>query len=306
MAESSFDNSKDSDNADKTSKSRAASSKVEAPSFSKFAQLLESLAPSLNAHYRSFKGIEEAEFRAAESTFSKSINAVANPLLTAFGLGKSPAQIRQQFEKQYLSAYLDFNYQGHQITLHGRNVGFGYETESDNQRPYQMAIRCKLNSKAPFLLSLSERAKNEPRRKEKTVFLKSTPYLKLLTPQGFLSRQANTPDYGHVCEFSNKVAGEPVADSSSSSSAPSNLANQYELLANPETLGRAFASTKQIVDCLHQHPVKVLTAGFGDFFGSGTTMLETIANFDCDQKQVLDCVELVKATIELLRQENLT
>lgn len=291
MAESSFDNSKDSDNADKPSdrnQSLADNRKAEAPSFSKFAQLLESLAPSLNAHYRSFKGIEEAEFRAAESTFSKSINAVANPLLMAFGLGKTPAQIRQQFEKQYLSAYLDFNYQGHQITLHGRNVGFGYETESDNQRPYQMAIRCKLNSKAPFLLSLSERAKNEPRRKEKTVFLKSTPYLKLLTPQGFLSRQANTPDYGHVCEFST-----------------SDLDNRYELLANPETLGRAFASNKVIGDYLQQHPVKVLTAGFGDFFGSGNTMLETIANFDCDQQQVLNCVELVKATIELLRLENL-
>lgn len=260
----------------------------EAASFSKFDRLLESLAPELNAHYRSFKGIEEAEFRAAESTFSKSINAVANPLLMAFGLGKTPAQIRQQFEKQYLSAYLEFNYQGHQITLHGRNVGFGYELESNNQRPYQMAIRCKLSGKSPFLLSLSERAKNEPRRKEKTVFLKSAPYLKLLTPQGFLSRQANTPEYGHVCELNG------------------DLANQYELLANPETLGRAFASTKQIVDCLHQNPVKVLTAGFGDFFGSGNTMLEIIANFDCDSTQVLTGVELVKATIELLRHENLT
>lgn len=57
MAESSFDNAKDSDNTDKTSKSRAESSKVEAPSFSKFDRLLESLAPTLNAHYRSFKGI---------------------------------------------------------------------------------------------------------------------------------------------------------------------------------------------------------------------------------------------------------
>ncbi|MBP6745687.1 hypothetical protein KA344_10670 [bacterium] len=294
MAESSFDqsensdNSHDSDKPNNPSKSLAASSKAEAPSFAKFDRLLESLAPELNAHYRSFKGIEEAEFRAAESTFSKSINAVANPLLMAFGLGKTPAQIRQQFEKQYLSAYLEFNYQGHQITLHGRNVGFGYELESNNQRPYQMAIRCKLSGKSPFLLSLSERAKNEPRRKEKTVFLKSAPYLKLLTPQGFLSRQANTPDYGHVCEF-------PTAD----------LTNQYELLANPETLGRAFASNKEIVACLHQHPMKVLTAGFGDFFGSGNTMLETIANFDCDQKQILNCVELVKATIELLRKENL-
>ncbi|MDP3506831.1 MAG: hypothetical protein Q8T09_02460 [Candidatus Melainabacteria bacterium] len=288
MAESSFDNAKDSDNADKASKSQAARSEVEAPSFSKFDRLLESLAPTLNAHYRSFKGIEEAEFRAAESTFSKSINAVANPLLMAFGLGKTPAQIRQQFEKQYLSAYLDFNYRGHQITLHGRNVGFGYELEANNQRPYQMAIRCKLNGKTPFLLSLSERARNEPKRKEKTVFLKSAPYLKLLTPQGFLSRQANTPEYGHVCEFSR-----------------SDLDNRYELLANPETLGRAFASNKEINSGLQQHPVKVLTAGFGDFFGSGNTMLEIIANFDCDQKQILNCVELVKATIELLRQENL-
>ncbi len=288
MAESSFDNAKDSDNAGKTSKSSAANSKVEAPSFSKFDRLLESLSPALNAHYRSFKGIEEAEFRAAESTFSKSINAVANPLLAAFGLGKSPAQIRQQFEKQYLSAFLEFNYQGHQITLQARNVGFGYELEANNQRPYQMAIRCKLNSKNPFLLSLSERAKNEPKRKEKTVFLKSAPYLKLLTPQGFLSRQANTPEYGHVCEFS-------TAD----------LDNRYELLANPETLGRAFANNNEITSGLQQHPVKVLTAGFGDFFGSGNTMLEIIANFDCDQKQVLNCIELVKATIEQLRQENL-
>ncbi len=288
MAESSFDNAKDSDNADKTSNPSAANSKVEAPSFNKFDRLLESLAPTLNAHYRSFKGIEEAEFRAAESTFSKSINAVANPLLAAFGLGKSPAQIRQQFEKQYLSAFLEFNYQSHQITIQARNVGFGYEPEAKNQRPYQIAIRCKLNTKKPFLLSLSEKAKNEPKRKEKAVFLKSAPYLKLLTPQGFLSRQANTPDYGHICEFSS-----------------SDLDNRYELLANPETLGRAFASSKEIATGLQQNPVKVLTAGFGDFFGSGSTMLEIIANFDCDQKQVLNCVELVKVTIEQLRQENL-
>lgn len=266
----------------------AESRKVEEPSFSKFDRLLESLAPTLNARYRSFKGIEEAEFRAAESTFSKSINAVANPLLAAFGLGKSPAQIRQQFEKQYLSAFLEFNYQSHQITMQARNVGFGYELEANNQRPYQMAIRCKLNSKKPFLLSLSERTKNEPKRKEKTVFLKSAPYLKLLTPQGFLSRQANTPDYGHVCEFS-------TAD----------LDNRYELLANPETLGRAFATSNEIATGLQQHPVKVLTAGFGDFLCSGNTMLEIIANFDCDQQQVLNCVELVKVTIEQLRQENL-
>lgn len=254
--------------------------------FSKFDQLLESLAPELNAHYRSFKGIEEAEFRAAESTFSKSINAVANPLLMAFGLGKTPAQIRQQFEKQYRSAYLDFNYQGHQITLHGRNVGFGYEAEADN-RPYQMAIRCKLNGKSPFLLSLSQRSKAEAPRKDKTVFLKSAPYLKLLTPHGFLNRQANAPDYGHVVAL------------------PEDLANSYELLANPETLGQSFANNSEIFDCLHKQEVQVLTAGFGDFFGSGNTMLETIANFDCDQQQVLTCVELIKATIELLRQDYL-
>lgn len=264
------------------------SSKVEAPSFNKFDRLLESLAPALNAHYRSFRGIEEAEFRAAESAFSKSINAVANPLLTAFGLGKSPAQIRQQFEKQYLSAILEFNYQSHQIIIQARNVGFGYELETNNQRPYQMAIRCKLSGKKPFLLSLSERAKNEPKRKEKTVFLKSAPYLKLLMPQGFLSRQANTPDYGHICEFSK-----------------ADLDSRYELLANPETLGRTFASNDKIATGLQQQPVKVLTAGFGDFFGSGNTMLEIIANFDCDQQQVLNCVELMKATIEQLRQENL-
>lgn len=254
--------------------------------FSKFDQLLQSLAPQLNAHYRSFKGIEEAEFRAAESTFSKAINTVANPLLMAFGLGKTPAQIRQQFEKQYRSAYLDFNYQGHQITLHGRNVGFGYETEANN-RPYQMAIRCKLNGRLPFLLSLAQRSKSEAPRREKTVFLKSASYLKLLTPHGFLNRQANTPDYGHVVTLRD------------------DLASRYELLANPETLGQSFANDSKISDCLQKHDVHVLTAGFGDFFGSGNTMLETIANFDCDQQQVLTCVELIKSTIELLRHDYL-
>lgn len=261
--------------------------------FAQFDGLLKELAPHLNGTYRHFRGIEEGEYRAAESLVSKSFNKVANPILSVFGVMKSAEQIRKNYEKHYASGIIDFEVlasgeipskvgrvgEKHKISLQSRNTGFGLE----GKKPFQIQIRCAIKSSAPFLISLGSNSSAPASGADnKTVFFGIPAHLKPLMPQGFVRRQAGAPDYGHRI----KLADSAIAD-------------HFELVANPQTLGESLAASTTFGELLAGNSeLEVLTAGFGDSFGSGSQMIELLAAVDCDGPQVLAQAKLV---IELLR-----
>jgi hypothetical protein len=251
--------------------------------FRQFDNLLKILAPQLNGTYSSFRGIEEEEFLAAESMLSKNFNKVANPILGIFGVAKTREQIRKNYEKHYESGIIDFVSGAHKVRLQGRNVGFGLRSS----RPFQIQIRCAIKSTRPFLLSVGRLEGGNAKAEGKTVFFGTPAYLKPLIPQGVARRQDGVPDYGHRIALTDSV-----------------LAKEFELVANPEPFGRdlaastAFGATLARNDCLD-----VVTAGFGDTFGSGNKMVEALAAVDCDGPQVLAQVKVVSALLEFLEQQ---